>query len=277
VKSLVWRNSFVAIRSDGKGESRIGRNAAGAMKCLVIAAGHGSRLRPVAESKPLAAVKGAPLIEHVIRSAAEGGATEFLVVTGHRAEEVEAFLDAASKRLGLAMRWVRTADWNRPNGHSVITGADRIEGDYLLLMSDHLFDPDIVRRLIGAPRGSSGVTLAVDRRLDNPLIDFEDATKVALGDDGSILRIGKGLGSFDAVDTGIFLATPALREAILRNVARGGRGSLSEGVQRLADGGQALTMDIGSSWWIDVDDPKSLRIAEEQLGHRSALLTGSAS
>ena len=236
------------------------------MKCLVIAAGHGSRLRPVADSKPLALVNGVPLIEHVIRRAAIGGATDFLVVTGYQAERLEAFLDEASSRLGVPVRAVRTPDWDRPNGLSVLTGADQIGGDHLLLMSDHLFDPDIVRRLIRTSSGGSfGVRLAIDRRLDNPLADPDDATKVLVAEDGSIVRIGKALESFNAIDTGIFLATPALRAAIARNVASGGGGSLSEGVQLLADAGGAQTMDIGASWWIDVDDPKSLRIAEEQL------------
>ena len=43
--------------------------------CLIIAAGHGSRLRDVSPSKPLTPVAGVPLIERVIRAAAEGGAT----------------------------------------------------------------------------------------------------------------------------------------------------------------------------------------------------------
>ena len=45
------------------------------MNCLIIAAGHGSRLREISPSKPLTPVAGMPLIEQVIRAAAAGGAT----------------------------------------------------------------------------------------------------------------------------------------------------------------------------------------------------------
>ena len=41
------------------------------MDCLIIAAGHGSRLRGVSPSKPLTPVAGVPLIERVIRAAAD--------------------------------------------------------------------------------------------------------------------------------------------------------------------------------------------------------------
>ena len=220
------------------------------MNCLIIAAGHGSRLRPISPSKPLTPVAGTPLIERVIRAAAAGGASAFTVVTGYEAERVEAFLAT----LDLAVRTVRVADWDLPNGHSVAAGAAAIDGDYLLAMADHLFDPAIVARLIAAPKAA--LTLAVDRDLAGPLIDLDDATKVETGPDGAILRIGKTLDRFDAVDTGLFRATPAL--------AAGG-GSLSEAVQRLADRGQAATLDVTGLFWLDVDDPAALAKAEARL------------
>lgn len=233
------------------------------MNCLIIAAGHGSRLREISPSKPLTAVAGTPLIERVVRAAAAGGATAFTVVTGHEAERVEAFLADLSARLGLPIRAVRIADWDLPNGHSVLAGAAAIDGDYLLMMSDHLFDPDIVALLIAAP--AAPLILAIDRDLANPLLDMDDATKVAVNDDGAIVGIGKTLAPFDAIDTGLFRATPALADAIRAAVAAGGAGSLSEGVQALARDGGAMTLEIGGRRWLDVDDPVALAKAEAML------------
>jgi choline kinase len=233
------------------------------MNCMIIAAGHGSRLRDISPSKPLTPVAGVALIEHVVRAAAAGGATAFTVVTGHEAERLEAFLADLSDRLGLAISTVRIADWDRPNGHSVLAGAAAIAGDYLLTMSDHLFDPDIVRLLLAAP--PAPLILAVDRDLASALLDMDDATKVALGPDGEILAIGKSLERFDAIDTGLFRATPALADAIRAAVADGGAGSLSEGVQRLADRGEAMTVEIEGARWLDVDDPAALAKAEALL------------
>jgi choline kinase len=151
------------------------------------------------------------------------------------------------------------ADWDLPNGHSVLAGAARIAGDYLLTMSDHLFDPAIVRALIDSP--AAALTLAVDRDLAGPLLDMDDATKVETDQSGAIVRIGKTLARFDAIDTGLFRATPALAEAI-----GAGGGSLSEGVQRLADEGRAMTLDVTGRFWLDVDDPAALAKAEAALG-----------
>jgi choline kinase len=228
------------------------------MDCLIIAAGHGSRLRAVSSSKPLTPVAGVPLIAHVVRAAAQGGASAFTVVTGHEAARVEAFLATLTN---FRIRTLRVTDWDLPNGHSVLAGAAAIDGDYLLTMADHLFDPAIVRRLIGAP--PAALILAVDRDLAGPLLDLNDATKVETDADGAIVRIGKNLEWFDAIDTGLFRATPALAAAI-----GAGGGSLSEGVQRLADQGLAATLDVTGLAWLDVDDEAALTKAEAMLDRR---------
>ena len=232
------------------------------MNCLILAAGYGTRLREVSDSKPLTPIEGVPLIEHVVAGAAKAGARDFLVVTGHEAVRVESFLATLPSRLGVGVEWIRCPNWDRPNGYSVLAAQGRMSGDYLLLMADHLFDPEIPSRLLDMPRSGVALRLAVDCDPHRPLIDLDDATKVELAADGAIVRIGKTLRRFDAVDTGIFLATPKLAEAIRADIEAGGGGSLSEGVQRLADPGLAQTMDIRSAEWIDVDDPERLRLAE---------------
>jgi 1L-myo-inositol 1-phosphate cytidylyltransferase len=239
------------------------------MKCLIIAAGQGTRLRSIAASKPLAQVAGLPLIEHVVRRAAEGGASAFVVVTGYEPEPLEAFLQGLAGRSGLPIEIVRNEAWDRPNGLSVLAAAERLDGDFLLLMSDHLFDPEIVRDMIAADRGGAALTLGADHAVDNPLLDLDDATKIELGEGSRIRRIGKTLPRYDAIDTGIFIATPALLEALRASLDAGGTGSLSEGVQALADAGRAFTRDIGGRWWLDVDDEAAFAKAEAALA-RSA-------
>lgn len=241
------------------------------MQCLIIAAGQGSRLRSRAASKPLARIAGRPLIEHVIRRARAGGASRFLVVTGYAGAGIESFLAGLSAAERIPIRCIRNEEWRRPNGHSVLAAAPALDGEFLLVMSDHLTDPEIVAAAIAEPmRGE--LLLAVDRHIDNPLIDLDDATKVEADGDGRIVRLGKTLAQYNAIDTGVFRSGPALIEAIREAVAAGGQGSLSEGVQRLADRGFAFTMDIGRRWWLDVDDPRALALAEEALGGANGLI-----
>lgn len=239
------------------------------MKCVIIAAGQGSRLRPIARSKPLAPIQGAPLIERVIEAAHEGGATEFVVVTGYEAGPLEAFLAELSRRRGWPVACAFNPDWAGGNGLSAAAGA-RAAGveatgeRFLLMMADHLFDPGIVRGLTAAAPADAALTLAVDMRLDNPLVDLDDVTRVALGPGGRIVRIGKHLEPYDAFDTGVFLAAPALVGAIEADAAGGGAASLSAGVQRLADRGLAATWDIGARFWLDVDDAVAFERAERE-------------
>ena len=233
------------------------------MDALIIAAGYGSRLRELSDSKPLTPVKGVPLIELGIRQASRAGAGKVVVVTGHQADRLEAFLADLSQRSGIEIEPARIADWSTPNGYSVMAGAERIAGNYLLMMADHIFEAAILEHLAAQHAPDRGVTLAIDRRTDSELVDPEDATWVARDERGFIARIGKTIPQYDAVDCGAFLATPELAEAIRAAIADGASGSLSDGMQRLANAGRAATMDIGDAWWMDVDEPRFHTMAED--------------
>ena len=239
------------------------------MDALIIAAGYGNRIRAISDSKPLTPIVGVPLLELSVRQARAAGVERVVVVTGHQAVEIEKFLPTLSARVGIPVVSERVLHWSTPNGYSVMAGAARIAkeggGDYLLMMADHIFESGILDRLAKQGTKSRGVTLAIDRRTTGPLIDPEDATWVKTDSDGRIEAIGKTLSDYDAVDCGAFLATPELAMAIQAAITAGKSGSLSDGMQRLADAGRAATMDIGEAWWLDVDDPRAHAIAEETL------------
>ena len=234
------------------------------MDALIIAAGFGSRLRDISESKPMTPIAGVPLLELGVRQAKAAGAQRVVVVTGHEAERLEAALPALAQRTGIVVEPARVADWTKPNGWSVIAGAERIAGNYLLMMSDHIFSAPILSGLAQQGGADRGVTLAVDTRIGDPLIDPDDATWVERDQRGFIRAIGKTIASYDAVDCGAFLCTPELASAIRSAIADGQPGSLSEGMQRLADNGRAATWEIGGAWWLDVDDPRAHALAEAQ-------------
>jgi choline kinase len=117
------------------------------VKCLIIAAGQGTRLKAKGEVKPLVPLLGVPLIERVIRSAIEGGASEFVVITGYEGEQVSKFLQQLAKRLNVAITLIQNDDWQKENGFSVLKARDVLKEPFLLLMADHLFDPAIIRSL----------------------------------------------------------------------------------------------------------------------------------
>lgn len=234
------------------------------MKCLIIAAGKGSRLWRKGNTKPLIPLLGIPLIERVIRSAVMAGIDDLYVVSGYKGDQVRHFLDGLARRCKIAITHIVNDDWAQENGLSVLKAREYLNEPFLLLMADHLFDPAILRDLIAQPPGMGEITLAVDSNTANPLVDMGDVTRVKC-ENGRLLEIGKGLPVFNGFDTGIFLCTPAVFGALERSAAERGDTSLTGGVRCLAAAGKVNVMDIGGRFWIDVDDPRTLRQAERAL------------
>jgi 1L-myo-inositol 1-phosphate cytidylyltransferase len=232
------------------------------MKCLIVAAGQGARLREKGELKPLIPIKGTPLIECVIGRARMAGIEDFFVVSGYRGAELRQALDAFAARDGVRISHIVNDQWDRANGVSVLA-AKAIGSPFLLTMCDHLVDPEILRGLIAAPVAPDTVTLAVDFNLDRPLNDPEDVTRVKCAD-GRIEHIGKVIRDYNAYDTGVFLCTEAMFAGLEAAQAEGDD-TISGAINVLARWGKARIFDIGERIWIDVDDPVAFTKAEALL------------
>ncbi|HEU0044363.1 NTP transferase domain-containing protein [Sphingomonas sp.] len=230
---------------------------------VILAAGHGSRLRDSAPIKPLCEVNGRTLIDHALAGLAAAGLTRAVVVLGYEAQAIEAHL--ASARLPLAVGCVRTSDPALPNGVSALAAAEAVGGgEALLVMCDHLVSPQLYGRVAQAGAGD-GLRLGIDRRLRHPWVDDDDVTRVQTEGD-RIVALGKGLEPYNAHDTGVFAVGPALFAAL----ASLPQPSLTEGVRLLAARGHARTVDCSGIDWIDVDDAPALAKAEAWLASLAA-------
>jgi 1L-myo-inositol 1-phosphate cytidylyltransferase len=233
------------------------------MKCLIVAAGQGARLREKGELKPLIAIRGVPLIERVIEQGRVAGVDEFFVVSGYRGTELRQSLDRFAAREKLRITHIVNEQWNRANGVSVLAAKSVIHAPFLLTMCDHLVDPEILRSLIAAPIEVDTVQLAVDFNLDRPFNDPEDVTRVKCAN-GRIEHIGKVIRDYNAFDTGVFRCTQAMFTALEASQIEGDD-TISGAINMLARWGQARIFDIGDRIWIDVDDPAAFTKAETLL------------
>ncbi|HCR17612.1 MAG TPA: nucleotidyltransferase, partial [Candidatus Latescibacteria bacterium] len=220
-------------------------------KAVIIAAGMGSRLNGNAGNlpKPLVQVAGVGLLKRTILSAKRAGITEFVVVIGYRGAEIR---DAVSRdsQVDVHIDWVENTDWEKGNGLSVLKAQPYVDEPFLLMMSDHLFESEVLFKLRYQPVGPGEAVLCVDYDLDR-IHDMEDATKVFIDGD-QILHIGKELESFNAVDTGIFVCSASLFDGIETALALGDE-SLSGGIRVLAARGAMRSVGIDGLFWLDVD------------------------
>ena len=230
---------------------------------VILAAGNGDRFKDSHHhSKLLHPVLGQPLILRTLQTAAEAGMSTFNIVLGYEAERVRGVIEAHPVP-GTTVRFVYNPHWHLENGISALHARELCNGHrFALLMGDHLFEPPALGGLAGISAADGDCLLAVDRTDSDPVIAAE-ATKVRLDGD-RIVQIGKHLDVWDALDTGLFVFTSALFDA-LEDARRDGETTLSAGVQRLAAKRMMRGVPIGDAAWCDVDTVDDLHLAEALL------------
>src|SRR3984893_356783 len=229
-------------------------------QCLILAAVNGTRLRPVSAGlpKPLVPFRGKPILEHVILRAHEAGIDNFVIVVGYQSDVIRRSFN--NRWIGeVSVTWVENPDYHKNNGISVLRAKDEIHENFLLLMADHIFEPETAKVLMGQPLAHGEVILAVDPKIDR-VFDLDDATKV-LREGDRIVDIGKEIAHYDALDTGMFLCSPVLFDK-LESATRNGNCSLSDGMRQLARERSLRALEIGEAHWQDVDTPEALAHAE---------------
>lgn len=232
---------------------------------VVLAAGFGSRLARDGEEgslKPLTPVAGVPLIERTLSNLARAGCERVAIVLGYRANEIEAEIRRAHSS-GVALQFVHNPDYAKSNGLSVLAAAPLIEDTFVLVMADHVLGDSLMDIARDHMPPENGVSLLVDYKLGR-IFDMEDATKVRVKDK-RIVAIGKHMVDYNCIDTGVFVCTRGLLEALEAVKSEKGDASLSDGIQRLAAAGRMEAVDIGDGFWQDVDTPEMLAYAERTL------------
>ena len=173
--------------------------AARAMKGIILAAGRGSRLGDATEAlpKPLMPVGNRVCIDFAIAALA-GVVEDIIVVTGYRAELVEAHL--AARWSGAAITAIRNPDLEAGNLTSLRAARPLVEGGgFIVTNADHLFPPDMYSRFFTPI--PDAVRIACER--SRPILD--DEMKV-VDHGGRLAAISKTLPAFD----GAYIGTTAV-------------------------------------------------------------------
>ncbi|MBC8174046.1 MAG: CDP-alcohol phosphatidyltransferase family protein [Candidatus Marinimicrobia bacterium] len=215
------------------------------------------------------------MIERVILTARQVGIDELVIVIGYLGEKIKEKLGNGN-RYGVKIAYIENKEWEKGNGVSVLKAKKSLNENFVLLMSDHIFDDRILKELINYDTKSS-VVLAIDRR--KPLLGD---TKVLEKEGRKIADIGKNIEESNCIDTGIFLCSPKIFHYIEETVKEG-KTELAHGIAKAAKNKDAKIFDITQiesyaskmrkeikPWWIDIDTEKDLIKAKEMIIENSS-------
>jgi len=238
------------------------------MKAIILSAGQGRRLLPLTENRPkcLIPLAGRTLIEWQLRNLAAAGVEEAVVVTGFGAAQVETALRTIGAP-GLAVRTLHNPFYAvADNLGSCWAAREEMDGEFLLLNGDTLFEVQIAERLISlAP--TSPITLAIDRKAiydsDDMKVQTEGAQLVAIGKtlEPEVVD-GESIGFLRFTDEGSDSFRDAVVEA-MRHPAGLRQWYLSV-VDKLArDAGRVGVMSIEGLAWGEMDFPADVKRNEK--------------
>lgn len=234
-------------------------------KGIILAAGLGSRLcveKDDGNCKPLMLVDNMALLIRTIKSLEIAACEQVIIVLGHQAEIIENYISSEYDG-NVSLQFVVNQKYNLQNGISVLSAEPFVSNEFVLTMADHILDDKIMQLIRGYQSPKGGATLCVDYKIDT-IFDIQDATKV-FAEESRIKLIGKELKEYNCIDTGVFIGTVDLMEAINQVYQEKGDASLSDGAQLLACEGLMKALDIKDAFWQDVDNREMLRHAEKVL------------
>ena len=233
------------------------------MKALIIAAGNGTRMQPVTRGrhKSLMSLLGLRIIERIILAAKEAGIFEFVIVTGYKGKELKESVGDGS-RFDVSITYVQNNKWEKANGISVFKAKDYFKENFILLMSDHVFDWRTLLKLKRIKLKKDECALAIDKKLDG-VLDITDTTKV-ITKNGRIEKIGKSLEKYNAYDTGMFFCSPYIFKILEKTIGKG-KNSLTNAMSILASEGRLRLFDIKEKFWADCDTYADIKFAQTKL------------
>jgi UDP-N-acetylglucosamine diphosphorylase / glucose-1-phosphate thymidylyltransferase / UDP-N-acetylgalactosamine diphosphorylase / glucosamine-1-phosphate N-acetyltransferase / galactosamine-1-phosphate N-acetyltransferase len=149
------------------------------MEAVVMAAGEGTRLRPLTERwpKPVLPIDGRPVLAVLLRELAAANLRRVWLVTGHLAEQVEELLH------GPGVRFVRQP---RPHGSADAVRRALDDGAGLpaiVTAADTVFRPGDLARVAGAEGAAGAVAYRPDPRKARIAIDDGVVTQVVSRDE----------------------------------------------------------------------------------------------
>lgn len=237
---------------------------------VILAAGIGSRLRPLTDDCPksLLSVGGSIILERTIRNCLSCGISQFVLVLGHRSDQVKQFVDKAFR--GIRVTYVINDRYRETNtGYSLMLASSAIGiAEFVKFDADVVFDAQILRRLLDSALPD---VMCIDRNIARA----DEEVKVITDDQMRVTEIGKSVDPTTAVGKTIGIekisaATgPLLFAELAQMIETPGHAKdhYEAAYAQLVDHGTVFhAVDITGLDWTEIDTAQDLETANAMFG-----------
>ena len=233
-------------------------NSTRVSKAVLLAAGKGTRMRELTNDlpKPMIAVRGKPILQHIVEGLAAAGVTHFLIVVGWRAEVVREFFGDGS-RFGVSVEY--TTQVVQDGTGRVVALAEEFAGAdaFVLSYGDILVTPENYTRLV-AP-GEAEALVSVKH---NPG-EVAKGGAVFVNERFEMTDLREkpqpGEPTSPWYNAGVYTFRPSIFTHIAR-LEKSPRGEyeLTDAIRALAQSGNVVRVFELTGEWADVRDPEVL-------------------
>lgn len=226
-------------------------------KAVILAAGRGTRMRELTDElpKPMIAVRGKPILEHIVSGLAANGVTEFLIVVGYRREVIEDHFGDGSAH-GIRVSYVEQVVQDG-TGRVVELGRDFTGDDpFVLSYGDILVSPESYRPLVDFSDVDAKLTVKRDE-------DVRKGGAVFIDDDGWVTDLiekpEEGQPTSPYYNAGIYAFSARIYEFTARlELSPRGEYELTDAItDEVRSGLRVEAVEMGGDW-ADVRDPEVL-------------------
>ncbi len=234
------------------------------MKAVVLAAGKGTRLRPLTENKPkgLVEVDGAPILTHCFERLAGLSVDELVVVVGYRKQDI---IDHYGDEFdGIPITYTHQRE-QKGLAHALLTVESHIDGDFILMLGDNVFHAnlqDVVSRQQKDHADAVFLTEAVP---------YEEASRYGVcvtNGDSEITEVVEKPEDppSNVAMTGFYTFSPAIFHAChLVQPSDRGEYEISDAIDLLIQSGRTIDALHMDGWRVDVGYPEDRDEAERRL------------
>ena len=238
------------------------------MIAVILAAGRGTRMGLLTANvpKPLLALRGRPIIDHILTGLRAAGIDEAVVVTGYLAEQIERHL-GTGEALGMRLSYRRQA---RPEGtaRALLLARDAIEEEpFLLSWGDIVVEPEQYAVLLDEHRRAPCDALLSVNATDDPW----QGAAVYVDEHWRVTRLvekpPRGSSQTPWNNAGIVVCTPLVLQYAQRLPASArGEYELPQAIAAMIADGREVRACPVRGFWSDLGRPEDLAMAERALG-----------